>query len=174
MIAVSEFVKNTLVESGCRSESIQVIHNGVTQPIVATDGLQRASFGIADDDFVFLQLGRITEWKGHLVALRAFEELCAESRDNVHFIIAGRPFYAIDSVYDQQLRVAIGESPWISQIHLLDHTSQVGNLYEMSNVVLLPSIAPDPFPTVVLEAAVSGRPSNCQLSRRGERGDYSW
>jgi len=158
-IAVSEFVRRSMMDAGYQANRIRVVHNGVARPAIIDGPPSRDSLGIPTDAVVFMQLGRITRWKGHMLALEAFHRLCASNvgRD-MHLVFAGRPFFKEDEGFYEKLQDAVAKSRYQDRIHFVEHTSAVGNLYEVADVVLVPSVAPDPFPTVVLEAAHCGRP----------------
>jgi len=160
MIAVSHFVRASLISQGYRADRIEVIHNGVAPPLRSPTGLTRTSLGIDPEAVVFLHVGRITEWKGHMVTVKAFDMLRDRVKQRLaHLLIVGRPFGPDDEQFAATLAEAIGQLPATECITMIPHTSAPGDLYTLADVVVVPSVRPDPFPTVVLEAGMTGRPA---------------
>jgi glycosyltransferase involved in cell wall biosynthesis len=158
-IAVSDFIRESLIAAGHPAEGIVVIHNGVAAASGSAKPPTRASLGIPRDAQVFLQLGRITPWKGHRTSLDAFEMLVRGDPGNAaHLLIVGRAFDSADAKYEAELRARADASAVRDRIVFAGHTDTPGDYYELADVVLVPSERPDPFPTVVLEAGLAGRP----------------
>ncbi|BBX85790.1 hypothetical protein MAUB_36630 [Mycolicibacterium aubagnense] len=98
--------------------------------------------------------GRLSEWKGYQVFLDAAIELASEG-EPIEFVIAGEP------VPNEQWRIGEIESTvdrrgLASQIQLVGFHSDIPALFDSMHVVVVPSILPDPLPTVVLEGMRSG------------------
>jgi glycosyltransferase involved in cell wall biosynthesis len=84
--------------------------------------------------------------------------LRADPGSPAHLLIVGRAFDPADSSYEAELRSRADASPVRDRIVFAGHTDTPGDYYELADVVLVPSERPDPFPTVVLEAGLAGRP----------------
>ncbi|WP_164487422.1 methyltransferase domain-containing protein [Pseudomonas chlororaphis] len=97
-VAVSQQVKDySISRLGVPAQSCIVIPNGIDfKPFDELDRVDararlRAQYGIADDEFVFIDIGSINHQKNHLGAIRAFE-IAAQSSDKLRLLILG-PVY---------------------------------------------------------------------------------
>jgi glycosyltransferase involved in cell wall biosynthesis len=154
LIAVSGFIRNSLVDAGYKPDKISVIHNGIADSRTSAEGLSRGDLGLSREHTVFLMVARVTPWKGHLVALEAFEMLCADGRyPSARLMLAGGAFSSADDAYARDVQLAVEKSRYRERICQLPQSPHVGDLYSIADAVLVPSVRPDPFPTVVLEAA---------------------
>jgi glycosyltransferase involved in cell wall biosynthesis len=158
--AASEYVATALVSSGYPSDRVVVIHSGIERSTPRTErSAARAHLGVTDRSLVFLVAGRLTRWKGQLVAVDAFDRFCKSHPDlDSYLLVVGGTFEATDHAYEAALRRRISDSSAPERILMYGHRSDVDLFYDAADVVLVPSIEPDPFPTVVLEAGLAGRP----------------
>ena len=96
LIAVSERVKNELIQEGADVEKIRVIPNTVNpkrfhpNPLVKSE-MQKELFG-NDNYFVLLSIGRLSPLKGFQTTLKALDLLKGGER-NIRFIIIGKGYY---------------------------------------------------------------------------------
>jgi glycosyltransferase involved in cell wall biosynthesis len=90
IIAVSQAVRERLIESGVPSRKIEVIYTGValprTIPTADERAAARASFGLGDSDFVLGHLGAFSWEKGQDAAVQALNYLTIP---NVRLMLAG-------------------------------------------------------------------------------------
>lgn len=158
IIAVSEYVALTLRESGYPEERIRVIHNGLDSNRVLGPR-DRERFALPDEALVFAVVARVTPWKGQDVALEAFVRARADLPDeDLRLLFAGGPFEAGDELFAERLRARTGELGLTDVVHFLGHQDDPWPVYRATDIVLVPSTLPDPFPTVVLEAGLAERP----------------
>lgn len=158
--AVSAWVADALVGSGYRSDQVAVVHNGVARrgpPVAVVEA--RRMLGIPLGPVVFAVVGRLTPWKGQLVAIEALALLRrgADAPAAV-LVVAGGPFEPADRGYLDELRRRATLPDVAGAVIFLGHQRDVWPVYDAADVVLVPSIEPDPFPTVVLEAGAARRP----------------
>lgn len=158
--AVSQCVADALVRSGYRSDHVAVVHNGIARPGPPMPVAEaRRILGIPLGPAVFAVVGRLTRWKGQLVAIEALARL--RQREDIPaavLVVAGGPFEPADSAYCEELQRRASRSDVAGAVVFLGHQRDVWPAYDAADVVLVPSVAPDPFPTVVLEAGVARRP----------------
>lgn len=156
IVAVSNFVKEVLLECGVPSSHVEVIHNGITTMSKVTgqdlDGKKmRIKLGIHPHDFLVLGIGRITYEKGFHTLVDAIL-LCQRSKKNISCVILGDgPDLGI-------LRERISSLDMEAKINLLGFRSNVQEYYAIADVVVVPSISPDSFPYAVLEAMAMHKP----------------
>lgn len=161
IVAVSDFIRTGLVEDvGIRSDRVVTVHNGVDPARVAGSpadrARRRAEWGVPDDAVVFALFGRLMEWKGQRVAIEAMDRVEAQHPGAAHLVLQGDAFGPRDVAYAVQLRAEAERRPYVT---LQPGAPTMGPSYAASDVVLVPSTSPDPFPTVVLEAGAAGRPT---------------
>lgn len=141
------------------STPIRVIMNGVDETRVGDRPKPewRSLVGAGPDDVVFSLVGRINRWKGHFVFLDAAERLAAES-ERVRFVIAGDSFAGqehLTQAVDHRIR---SSEILCGRTIRLPYVVEVGSVYAASDVVVVPSIEPEPFGLVAAEAMAAGCP----------------
>jgi glycogen synthase len=157
-IAVSATVKRKYVEAGFRPESIEVIYNGIDPRFFDQPAAERPAVGALKGRFNLLYSGRLRLEKGVLVALKALNLLLGEAKGAypIHLNIFGSG----DKVYLDELhsflRVRhlterVTFHGWVPQEELLAY-------YDCSDIMLVPSLWPEPFGLVVAEAMARGLP----------------
>ena len=114
----------------------------------------RAELGISKDRFVITYLGRQRKAKGIDIFVEMIQRI---SNPELTFVIATQRAgnRTSDAYSDEDFR-RIVESD--SRIIHIDFREDVENLYATSDVVVMPSLEPEPSPAVVLETAASGKP----------------
>jgi L-malate glycosyltransferase len=158
--AVSQYVATALLAMGYPPDRVVVIYNGTKRSTPRTEqSAARAHLGIPERSLVFLVAGRLTRWKGQLVATGAFDRFCKSHPDlDANLLVVGGPFAATDQPYEAALRRRIGDSATPEQIQMYGYRSDIEVFYDAADVVLVPSIEPEPLGMVVLEAGLAGRP----------------
>ncbi len=160
MIAVSDYVREVAVQRGAKLCLLETIHNGLDaarmQPARSREQSREAA-GIGPDAFVVTCVGRLTPWKGQLQLLKAVQRI-QETVPGIQCILAGDAFYPEDHLYKSQLLQFTSDSGLGDTVRLLGQRTDVAEIMRMSDLLVVPSIAPDPFPTVILEGMASGVP----------------
>lgn len=100
--------------------------------------------------------GRINRWKGQELFIRAAIDVIKEIPD-VKFLIAGSA-YAGEEQYEASLRQLIIDNHVEQNIVLLGQVDDMAHFYNQLTVFILPSIEPEPFGLVVVEAMASSIP----------------
>ena len=155
-IAVSEYMKQLWVAVGVPADRITVLHNAIPTERYPFGGdaelvAARTALGLPQDVRVVTYYGRLTPSKGVGTILAAWKRH-APSPDDAVLVLAGDP------EGDQpELTAAIDALPEGS-VHLLPRMEDVVPLLHASDVVVAPSIEPESFGRVVVEAMSSGRP----------------
>jgi glycosyltransferase involved in cell wall biosynthesis len=153
VIAVSNFVRNVMVESGARPERVEVVPNGV--PVATPDpeaGLRlRAELGIPRDAVLVGAAGRISPQKGFDVLLWAIHQLIHE----------GVPVYCVvfgGGTALGELKALAAKLQLEPILRLPGFRSDVRSLWCAANIAAVPSVWPEPFGYVALEALSAGCP----------------
>ena len=143
------------------ADKTTVIHNGIDPtPYLSIDSDStrsiRGSWAISDNEIVIGMVGRISAWKGQEFLLRAAAPLLKEY-PHVRVVFVGGTVPG-QTVYRDNLRQQIEQLNLQGQVIIEDFRSDIPLVLSAFDVFVLPSIRPDPFPTVVLEAMAAGKP----------------
>ncbi len=158
VIAVSEAVRQHLLADQPGAANIRVLRNGID--VEEFDRPQerervRAEFGFSSGDVVAGTLGRISRFKGQTYLVEAAALL--KDLEHLRFLIVGDPFVGQEDVY-HDLLTRIRSSRLEDRVVLSPFRDDAAALYAGLDVSVLPSVLPDPFPTVILEAMAAGKP----------------
>lgn len=163
VITVSAATKNRLVESKLvNPDEIQVIYNGISTTNIISENKNlnadqvKKDLGIPENALIVGMIGRVNAWKGQADFLKAMEIVLAKD-PNFHAILVGSVFSG-EEFRMEKLKSIVQSSPFKSQIHLVEFTKDVASFYATFDIFVLPSINPDPLPTVVLEAMANSLP----------------
>lgn len=164
VIAISEFIARHIREYYDVSEQkLRIIHRGVDVDKFSHDwvtGMRVAdlakSWHMPEEDThvpVILLPGRITRWKGQAVLLQAL----AKIKDLSFFCVllgddAGHP------TYRRELEESIIKYGLAGKARIAPNTSSMAEAYMLSTVVVAPSIEPEAFGRIPIEAQAMGRP----------------
>jgi glycosyltransferase involved in cell wall biosynthesis len=133
----------------------RVIHDGLAvdaRRAPRTDA--RAALGLAADVAVVAVLGRISDWKGQDVLIRALAEPPLVEAGAIG-LIAGDVWPGAEQRRDMVL--ALAERLGVTdRVALVGFRDDVENVYGAADVVAVPSTEPDPLPNAALEAAAAG------------------
>lgn len=149
VVAVSEAVVRPLPVSRTK---VTVVHNGVdaAEPAVGDRAALRESLGVRESDTLVLVASRWNRWKGLDVLLDAWSRL---ERDDLHLVVLGGPPPSGPAVDVEGIVAAMPSGGSVSVVGEVEDASA---WFAASDVVVVPSIAPDPFPLVAVEAAAHG------------------
>lgn len=133
----------------------QVIYDGLAfDPSRAPRDAARRSLGLDPVAPVIAVLGRISDWKGQDVLVRALAERPLRERGAVG-LIAGEAWPGADQRAGRVVELA-HELGVADRLRLLGFREDVGTVFGAADLVAVPSTAPDPLPGSALEAAAAG------------------
>jgi glycosyltransferase involved in cell wall biosynthesis len=113
----------------------------------------RARWGLDPGAFTCTVLGRLSDWKGQDVLIRALADPRLRAVDAVA-VIAGEPWRGQARTEElRRLADSLGVAP---RTRLVGFVADPAALYAASDVVVVPSTRPDPLPNAALEAAAAG------------------
>ncbi len=181
VIAVSHFVADHIIRNyDISDEKIRVIHRGVDVTRFHPDALVESkmrkliqAWQLQEVDVpILLMPARITRWKGHEVVLQALAKL--PHRDFL-CIFAGD--VGGHNRYYESLQNLVLSLRLAGCVRFVPPTTDMVEAYMLSNVVLCPSIEPEAFGRVAVEAQAMGRPviatshgGACETVLNGETG----
>lgn len=167
LIAVSGAVKEEYVKAGCAAERIEIINSGIDPRFMS---LPRTQYfediqvtGECDHPYAthtglhIIYAGRLRVEKGILPALKALDILAHEQgRSDFHFSIFGEG----DKVYISELQKFLHAKNLTSFVTFHGKIPQddLIKYYDLSDVMLVPSLWQEPFGLVVAEAMARGLP----------------
>jgi len=113
-------------------------------------------WSVDDNKIIILFPARLTRWKGHLVTIEAINLLKKEKFfDQVIFLFAGEKAGAEN--YIKKLNSIITKFKLQENIKLVERIENMPLAYHASDIVLSPSIEPEPFGRIPIEAQAAGK-----------------
>lgn len=112
---------------------------------------RRRPAGVAEGGRLVVMIGRVEEWKGQHVFLEAIGRLPQRVRQENCFALVGGPVPGREDYFDLIARQATDLG-----VLMLGERSDVPDLLRAADISVHCSVAPDPFPGVVIESLLSG------------------
>jgi len=161
VIAISNYVAQYLHENyGLDERTIRLIPRGTAMEKFHPTAVKAErlitlaqEWRIPDGANIIMLPGRLTRWKGHHVLIDA---MAALNRDDIFAIIIGSDQGR--KAYREELENDIQEKGLGGQIRIVDHCDDMPAAYMLATVVVFPSIEPEGFGRISVEAQAMGRP----------------
>ncbi|MGY6522141.1 MAG: glycosyltransferase family 4 protein [Mongoliitalea sp.] len=135
----------------------KVIHNGMDyQEFINADRQLRAQFGVQDHQRIITMVGRINPGKGQLFFLQMAQSL-VKTYPHTIFWMVGDPYPGYEPI-QEELHAFIAHHGLSNHVVDLGFRRDIPAILKASDIFVLPSILPDSFPTVILEAMAAGLP----------------
>lgn len=136
---------------------INRIYNGIDTGIYEQSTAQlRNELNLKNTDVLVGMIGRVNHWKGQDYFIDIAKHILQKQPDT-KFVIAGDAYPGNEQLVDKMVdRIKI-ELPQQS-IFYIGYRTDIPNILKSIDIFVLPSILPDPFPTVILEAMASAKP----------------
>ena len=153
VIAVSEPIKNILLNSNLRPSQVAIVRNGVDLPenISSVDiSRLRQELDIKDSDFCVLNNARLTRQKAQWTLIKA-AAILKRQNEHVRILIVG------EGPLEKELRTQIASENVGDIVQLLGFRTDINQLLTVSNIFALPSID-EGMPMALLEAAAASKP----------------
>lgn len=156
VIVVSDAVKNHWKEY-INTTNINRIYNGIDTSIYTrSEGLLRKELNLKETDLLIGMIGRVNHWKGQDFFIDIARQIL-NHEPNTKFIIAGDAYPGNEHLVDKMLDRLNNELPPQS-VFYIGYRTDIPSILKSIDIFVLPSILPDPFPTVILEAMASSKP----------------
>ncbi|MHB1272939.1 MAG: glycosyltransferase family 4 protein [Rhodanobacter sp.] len=153
--AVSNYARQAYLDRGTPAGLVQVLYNPVNMALCRPDAQQRSAIlqtlGIREDAIVLGYFGRIHAGKGILTLLDAANEAMARE-PRLHCLWLG------DGPDAQSLRDRVAAHPMARRHHFTGWIHDVHPWYSAVSVLAFPSILPETFGRVSIEAQAAGVP----------------
>jgi glycosyltransferase involved in cell wall biosynthesis len=155
IVAISNFVKRTLTENGYNPESIRVIYN----PVSATP--EAASYEGGASSSAILFVGSLDLKKGIQTLIEAMPSVTKRA-GNAQLIVVGETKSNVvgktpEKIYLENLVSSLGVGAHVKFLGRVDNKT-LGKLYQQCALVVVPSLWPEPFGRVIVEALMHSRP----------------
>ena len=146
VICVSEHVRRNLFFS----KNYAVIHNGIPD---CTYTIKQSQ----NNKIKFVLPGRFMQKKGQWFLIDSIKLLPIHLLKQCEFYLYGSP-PPNRMELENELISYINNSGLEKYVHILNFEKQIEKIYNSGDVLLIPSMMPDPFPTTVLEAMMFSKP----------------
>lgn len=100
-------------------------------------------------------IGRVSHWKGQSYFLEIAKALL-EKQQNIHFLIVGDAYPGTEHFVAEMLE-KIKSLELEKEVTYLGYREDIPDILRSLDIFVLPSILPDPLPTVILEAMASSK-----------------
>lgn len=155
---VSNYMREHLGRAGASRAHLRVLHNPVDvqrfRPDAGARARLRTQLGIADHETVVAFAGRITADKGVFVLEEAFAR-AAGCRAGLHMVWIG------DGGDEARLRAAVATRAQSARHHFLGWAADLAAVLPVADVLAVPSLSPESFGRVAIEAQACGVPVLC-------------
>jgi glycosyltransferase involved in cell wall biosynthesis len=152
VIVPSQAAAAAFVAEGGRANLIEVVANGLdVAPSNASPAELRRELGLPQGPLVGV-FSRLAAWKGQHVVVQALAKL-----PGVNCIIAGDALFG-EQAYAASLAKLVDDLGLTDRVHFLGPRSDVPRLMRAVDVMVHPSIAPEPFGRTLVEAMLAGVP----------------
>lgn len=131
------------------SEKIRIVYNAIEEKII-NDKIINDKIIELGKDFIVGMAGRINRWKGQKLFVDA-AEIVHKSHPNVIFKIAGDAYRGEEHL-NSELKEYIIKKNLINSIELMGQVEDMNSFYQSLDIFVLPSIQPEPFGLVIIEA----------------------
>ncbi|MCG8468620.1 MAG: glycosyltransferase, partial [Gemmatimonadetes bacterium] len=162
-LPVSEAVRSHMDENVGRLHApVEILydpfHFDVHDAAAATAQVDRRSLGLETGDYVLAHVGRIVDWKGQDVFLRAMRKT-VDVCPNVKALVVGAPKATGPSQsFWRRLQSLATELDLGASVRFLGFRDDVPAILRASDCLVHTSIMPEPFGKVLVEAMASRRP----------------
>jgi glycosyltransferase involved in cell wall biosynthesis len=152
VVVPSHAAAAAFIAAGGRRDLVQIVANGVdlVRADKSTDELRR-ELGLPEGPLAGV-FSRLAPWKGQHVVLEALAKLPGLRCIIVGESLFGEQNYAL-SLEEQADRLQLGE-----RVHFLGHRGDVPRLMQAVDIIIHPSVAPEPFGRTLVEAMLAGVP----------------
>ncbi|MCL6258964.1 glycosyltransferase family 4 protein [Aquiflexum sp. TKW24L] len=156
VVVVSQAVWDNWKEKVDKSKMV-LVHNGIDyRPYLETKTDIRNQISGIDRKVLIGMIGRINHWKGQDYFLEIAQKL-VQQHDNIHFVIVGDAYPGTE-ILVAEMKEKIEKTGLQPHVSYLGFRKDIPEILKTLDIFVLPSILPDPFPTVILEAMASGKP----------------
>ena len=149
VIAVSHAVKNNL-STVIPENKISVIYNGLDYSSLSSNQILKKKLSLNPNHLIIGMIARVHPWKGQSYFIDLAAALL-QKKKTITFIMVGDAYPGNEYLYDE-LEAKIDLLGLKRHFINLGYREDITAILNTLDLFVLPSTAPDPFPTVILEA----------------------
>ena len=161
IIVISDYIRHVVTtQFKGKEKRLTVVHRGVDTHYFDPKGISHTriinfadSVALPEDVPVIMLPGRPTSWKGHKILLEALSKIVDKKFICLMVGAADGTKSFVASLTDQGQRLGLE-----GRFRLTQSSTDMPAALMVSDVVVMPSITPEPFGRVALEAQAMGRP----------------
>ena len=160
IIAISNYVKNNILKNNPeKKDIIKVIHRGADIEMFNPENIPTSRIiqisemlQLPDEAKIIMLPARPSSWKGHEILIKSFSSI---NNENIICIMPGADD---DGHYVTNLRNLAKKYNVLGKMVFLPFLDDLPAAYMLADVVVAPSLKPEPFGRVIIEAQAMGRP----------------
>ncbi len=159
VLAISEVVKEALLDLGVKEAKVSMVHNGIlpVNPAAAAGRDEvRAAWGVPTDAPLVGMVGRLVDWKGPDYFIEA-AALVAASLPEVRFMLVGDAIFG-ESSYVDDLKSLVRARGLEDRVIFTGFVDDVEEVIASMDLLVHASVLPEPFGLVIIEAMAQGLP----------------
>jgi glycosyltransferase involved in cell wall biosynthesis len=158
VIIISKAVADNWLSNGLKPHLIEIVYNGQAEMGDYTSALDlKHDLNLAQDTLLIAMIGRINLWKGQEYFLRMAAQVLSQTNQKIHFVYCGDVYPGYEFLY-QQLASLTAELAIENHVTYLGYRTDIVDILANTDIFVLPSITPEPFGMVIIEAMERGIP----------------
>lgn len=136
-----------------------IVYNGVNFNDKSANGSIYSGNNLVDKerDFNILIIGRINDWKGQDILLKAVSKLPSKQKQKTKIRIVGGSFNGNNEIIDS-LKLFVVQNELSNAVDFFDFSNDPSEHFKWASWVVVPSRKPEPFGRVAVEAFAFGKP----------------
>ncbi|SAK78872.1 glycosyl transferase family 1 [Caballeronia ptereochthonis] len=150
VIAVSHFVRRSLISAGVAEKRVQTIYDGIARPEAVAHSTLRAELGLEPDALIACMVAIMRDEKGHEDLIAAVRPLL-ETHPNLHVVMAG------DGPAFERIKGIVAGFGIAHRIHMLGFRTDVPNIFRGCDLFVLPTHQ-EALGQAFIEAMAAGLP----------------
>jgi glycosyltransferase involved in cell wall biosynthesis len=159
LITISQQTRKEWTAAGFPAQKIDVVYNGIDVEkfqICPEPAALRQQWHLSEQDRVISYVGRLDKVKGIETLLKAIA-LLVPTHPRLVLLVAGKPLIQ-QPQYQDALQQLAQQLNLAQHVRFLGHVDRPAEIYQISNLVVLPSLWAEPFGRTLLEAMACGVP----------------
>ena len=161
-IAISKFIYNEIKTKYQKMPKvIKIIPRGIDLEFFNVASIDQQikndilkEFKINKDAIKIMLPGRMTEWKGHLLLLKAFEQVSQQTEKKLELLMVGPDD---NTSLKKRLTTFVHEKDIEGNVHFISARNDINNFYSIADIVVSPSTDPEAFGRISVEAQAMGK-----------------